>query len=672
MNKTLLHKIIKLFRKPPGVVIRRLFNEASDQAERFLAGRRAQSLDEHTLLKKLGFSDLNTLWNFLGEKPFPALVKKENLRNCDQLCPGERERILKTAVAALAHRVDLLGSGPVSLGNKINWHCDYKTGIEWNPAFFKDIEYNNPERPSDVKFPWEVSRMQWLIPVGQLYLLTGDEEAALAVRNLLEDWMGENPYSRSVNWACTMEAAMRIFTWTWFFHVFQSSLAWKDRKFRSRFLSSLYLHGDFVERHLELSEINGNHCTADAAALVFAGLFFGKGKAPERWRETGWKILNQELARQVYPDGVDFEASIPYHRLVQELFLFPALYRESHGLEVPGFYRDRVVAMARFTAFYSRNDGTAPLWGDADDARVLPFGGQNINDHRYLTGMLGAAWKVSDLIECFSGSRSEIFWTLGPEAFSVLPVADHHPSILKSRAFPDGGFYVMRNQTDHVFIDCGPVGLAGRGGHGHNDCLSFEAVLDGVQLVTDCGAYLYTASYQERNRFRSTAYHNTPQINGDEINRLLSPENLWNLHYDAIPEVRRWETGPTMDIFTGTHTGYRRLVPPVKLERTIVLNHAKHVLTVEDRFQGEGEHMVSIPLHLAPGVEVNGLQLGRLRLQSSGRVFTLSWENPSKWELEIGNGRVSPSYGKVVSTVRLIWKRSGPVNCILKIELAPL
>ncbi len=35
----------------------------------------------------------------------------------------------------------------------------------------------------------------------------------------------------------------------------------------------------------------------------------------------------------------------------------------------------------------------------------------------------------------------------------------------------------MRNNVDHVFIDCGPLGLAGRGGHGHNDCLAFEAVL---------------------------------------------------------------------------------------------------------------------------------------------------------------------------------------------------
>jgi hypothetical protein len=29
-----------------------------------------------------------------------------------------------------------------------------------------------------------------------------------------------------------------------------------------------------------------NHCTADAAGLVFAGLFFGVGRAPRRWQRV--------------------------------------------------------------------------------------------------------------------------------------------------------------------------------------------------------------------------------------------------------------------------------------------------------------------------------------------------------------------------------------------------
>jgi hypothetical protein len=134
-------------------------------------------------------------------------------------------------------------------------------------------------------------------------------------------------------------------------------------------LRALYLHGDYVARNLERSEVNGNHLTADAAGLVFAGLFFERGEA-RRWAELGWTILTEELPRQVLPDGVDFEASVAYHRLVVELFLLPALYRERLGLSVPTPYRDRLAAAARFTAAYTKPDGSVPFWGDTDDGRA--------------------------------------------------------------------------------------------------------------------------------------------------------------------------------------------------------------------------------------------------------------------------------------------------------------
>ena len=107
-------------------------------------------------------------------------------------------------------------------------------------------------------------------------------------------------------------------------------------------------------------------------------------------------------------------------------------------------------------------------------------------------------------------------------------------------AFQSGGAYVLAVGDDHVFVDCGPVGLAGRGGHGHNDCLSVDAVLAGTHLLADSGSFVYTASPKWRDRFRSTAFHNTPLIDGEEQNRFVAG-SLWLLHDDAIPEVRAWE-----------------------------------------------------------------------------------------------------------------------------------
>jgi hypothetical protein len=662
--------LLRALRSRPKAVAHRLVYEMGVQAERFLAPRRARRFGPEALLRATEAPSIESLWRRLSERPYPAHTEAVSPEVYRGLCPGDEDRIRAWAEDARAHRVTLLGSGPVELGPHFDWSSDFKSGIAWPRRFMRDIAYVNPDDASDVKVPWELSRLQWLLPCGQAYLLTSDERNAQAVRSLLEDWIEANPCAQSVNWACTMEAALRILTWTWFFRVFHASPSWKDPLFRERFLCALYLHGDFTERHLEISDVNGNHCTADAAGLVFAGLFFGPGRDAPRWLERGWSILSREIGRQTTVDGVDFEGSVAYHRLVLELFLLPAFYREARGLDVPADYRARLLEMARFSAAYSRPDGSVPLWGDADDARALPLGGQNLNDHRYLSGLVGTAWDVADLRESFAGSRSEIFWLLGPQAAGSLPAAAAPPRPPRSRAFPEGGYYVLRNECDHIFIDCGPVGLAGRGGHGHNDCLSLEAVLDGAHIVSDCGAYVYTASFPERNRFRASASHNTPCIDGEEINR-FRPEELWTLDYDARPEVRGFETGARADTFCGTHAGYQRLVPPVRPVRTIILEHDRHNLIIRDGFEGEGRHRITIPLHLAPGVAVLNDGPGRLLLETGRQRFHLFWSPSEAWSLVVGEGRVSPSYGVVCPVVRLSWSREGPLDQILTVVIGP-
>lgn len=662
-----MNRIRRILSKPPRYIAARIVQELHAQLERYLAPRRARRLSAAKLARASGYSSVQDWWDSTASRSpiFRGPVDKAELQ---RICPGDCEMIFAAAERAMRHEVDLLGSGPVNLGNEIDWHQDFKTGFRWEPAYCRDISYNNLESPSDVKIPWELSRMQWVIPVAQAYSLSGDERYAIFIRDLISDWIEKNPYACSVNWACTMDVALRILSWTWFFQICHASAAWRDEGFQGRFLRSLYLHGDFTARHLEKSDVNGNHYTADAAGLVFAGLFFGGAGEPKRWLETGWSILVSEIQIQVHPDGVDFEASVPYHRLVQELFLLPAIYRIRCGMEVTEEYRERLLAMARFTEAYSRQDGSIPLWGDADDARALPFRLQPINDHRYLLALTGIEFADQGLLESFSGPVSEIAWLHGTD---IAARRVHDPAVRAcvSTAFPEGGFYVMRNSRDHIFVDCGPLGLSGRGGHGHNDLLSFEAVLDGVHLVTDCGAYLYTADYKERNRFRSTAYHNTPSVDGAEINRFIRPDYLWFLHDDAAFEVEERSFGEETDRLCVSHNGYARLPSPVIIRRTFALNHSTHRLHIEDAFVGEGPHLVEVPLHLAEGVSAAISEHG-VELAAGNKGFALTWNHPREWQVRVEEARVSPTYGVVRPIQRISWTRRGELRP-LQITLAP-
>jgi hypothetical protein len=669
VRKNLLGKLRRGVRKPPRVIARRIADEFRAEADRFLSPWHARRLTPDNLSRALGATDVDQVWTRLAARPYFSNIAGVHCADLEYACPNAVQRIKDAAAQVLAHRVDLLGSGPINIGTPIDWHCDFKTGHRWTPAYYRNIEYNNLDRSSDVKVPWEISRLQWLIPAGQAYLLTGHEYYAESVRDIVLDWIEANPYAHSVNWACTMEVALRILTFTWLFHVFQGSRAWRDESFRFRFLASVFMHAQFTERNLEGADINGNHFTADAAGLLFAGLFFGSGDAPARWAAMGWETLSDEQPRQVFMDGVDFEASVPYHRLVLELFLLPALYRMAVGLPIAEAYRARLESMARFTAAYTRSDGSVPLWGDADDARALPFGGQDINDHRYLIGLSAVCWKSEELRGAFSGPLDEVFWTFGRPACEWLSQRTTSQTP-RSTAFPQGGFYVMRNESDHVFIDCGPVGLAGRGGHGHNDCLSFEAVLQGTRLIGDCGAYLYTASAKERNLFRSTAYHNTPRVDGQEINRFIAWDNLWSLHDDAVPEVRHWTTGPDRDAFKGAHSGYRRLPGGVVPVREIILDHTAHALTIRDEFEGVGLHDVEIPLHLHPDVDAEQVAPGRVHLHANDKHFEVAWSDAHAWLFHIEPARVSSSYGVATGSKKLVWRRRGPLVA-LEVRLSP-
>ena len=115
------------------------------------------------------------LWSRLAESPFAPYTEPLSAGDYEKICPGDGARIIRAAEKAVERRVDLLGSGEVALGRPIQWHKDFKSGHSWPMALFRRLDILDLDRDSDVKVPWELSRLQWLIPAGQAYLLTGDE-----------------------------------------------------------------------------------------------------------------------------------------------------------------------------------------------------------------------------------------------------------------------------------------------------------------------------------------------------------------------------------------------------------------------------------------------------------------------------------------------------------------
>ena len=234
--------------------------------------------------------------------------------------------------------------------------------------------------------------------------------------------------------------------------------------------------------------------------------------------------------------------------------------------------------MLEFVEAYTKPDGTIPLVGDADDGRVQKLGLQDVNDHRYLLSA-GAVHvrprRLQARRAAASGtSRSGCSGRTAPAAFDALE-ARHRAGCIEGVSTTAASTCCAADRA-HVFIDCGEVGMHGRGGHGHSDITSFEVWLDGMNLVTDCGAYLYTASREWRNPFRSTAFHNVVQVDGEELNRLISPDHLWQLRDDARPHDVSWTWPASVrTTFAAGTPAIARLDPPVLVTREVLLNRGR-------------------------------------------------------------------------------------------------
>jgi uncharacterized heparinase superfamily protein len=225
-------------------------------------------------------------------------------------------------------------------------------------------------------------------------------------------------------------------------------------------------------------------------------------------------------------------------------------------------------------------------------------------------------------------------------------------------------------------VDCGEVGMHGRGGHGHSDITSLEIWLDGMNLVTDCGAYLYTASREWRNRFRSTAFHNVVQVDGEELNRLISPDHLWQLRDDAWPLQVAWQWGDRADYFSGAHNGYARLNPPVLVTREVLLVKDGADVLVRDSVDGVGVRELIWRFHLDPAVAA-GVDARDVRLVAGEREMWLqAIDSVPAATTSIEDGWISPSYGVRVKThvVVITARTSLPVQTTYRIgagRLAP-
>ena len=515
-----------------------------------------------------------------------------------ELFPEETKNLLTTAQRIVEqHEWSLLGFGVQNFGEEVQWRRDPLSGYVWPLDYHRDIQLIRNDG-SDARVLWELNRLGHFITLARAYAVTLDEGFSRECIAQLQSWSQQNPYGRGINWTCAMEVALRVMNLLAVFELIKSSVHFDDDALQL-FLRMFHQHGTYICNNLEFTHIStSNHYLSDVAGSLWLGIMLPEFVDSEYFYDVGFSDLLSEMDKQVLPDGADFESSTGYHRYVLELFLYSFILCKRNDIDIDAPSLSKLRSMLNYLQGYLRPDGFAPMLGDSDGGQVLPICRRRANEHAYVLAVGAAMLHEAISLTSAVDLPPELLWLLGEEgvaAFRRLPVSGSAKSI----AFPDAGTYIMRNEGRYLCFSASGAGLNGRGSHGHNDSLSIEVYGHGRAFIIDPGTYVYSADLKQRHLFRSTAYHSTVRIDGEEQNSTVESVPFV-IGDEAHPRVLEWHTDEVLDRLVAEHAGYARLPSPVIHRRAIVFNKQEGSWLIEDEFFGDGDHDYEVRFHFAP------------------------------------------------------------------------
>lgn len=554
----------------------------------------------------------------------------------------------RRADAVVAGRYDLLGYRSVEAGSPPDWHRDPVHGRVAPMSFWDAVPYLDP-RCGDHKVTWELNRHQHFLALGRAHALTGDRRYYREFVIQITDWIRRNPPLLGTNWASMLELAFRCLSWTWALHFFAGAGSRHDEEpWTVDLLLALDRQLAHVEENLSLYFSPNTHLTGEALALYAAGRAVPELPRSAARAAIGRGILLHEAERQVLADGGHAERSTHYHRYSTDFYLLAFNVARASGDPHGNAFREPALRQARFLRAIADDCGRIPLIGDDDGGQLFPICGRPAAD--CADTLATAAVLLGDASLAVGALPEETYWLCGRytglERFSTKDTTP--PSV----ALDASGYCVSRNRRgDHLVFDCGTHGYL-NGGHAHADALSIVLTIAGRPLLVDPGTATYTMDPAMRDRFRSSAMHNTVVIDGRSQSVPSGPFH-WSSHADGC--LTRWESTVDRDIAAGRHDGYA----PMVHSREVTSVHGLG-WTIVDRVEGPGATTATVLWHFHPDWSLIQIDDGQATLQHAdgNRVVFMS-SVPLHVATAPGLDEYAPEYGRIEKALCLEASVSG-------------
>jgi len=595
------------------------------------------------------------------ERPGHLKFRSVPYYNPDLRTLGEDSRALIVSFAdeIRAGRYPFLGYGTVELGTRPKWNFDFISGTEW-PYLRRECRECIRHDGSDVKVPYELSRLQFLPVLGKAHVLTGEESYRGAAKDLLSHWIRSNPVPLGVNWTLAMEAALRAMSICFLLNLL-SPIRREEEPWLASVTRSLAQHLLYIEANIEFSHLlTSNHYLSDLVGLYCLSAFLdGEGMAARRCKYR--QRIEAEMVQQVYEDGGDYEASTGYHVLVTQLFATALLLMRAERSAPPApAFVGRLRMMFQFLNTVASTSGELPHVGDCDDGRtellvddvqqMILYPVSERNSLR-VSSLLGLGQL---LLGEGVGPGDDAAW-YGLTASNPVPYSKPHinpSSAGPTRILPKSGIGILKHGSAELLFFAIPNGIFGKGSHTHNDKLSFVLRVAGKEVLCDSGTGCYTKDVATRNRLRRTAAHNTLLVDGQEQNHIdARPLGLFIIGNEAAVSSMQAGSEAQGYFLRASHTGYSSL--GVMHTRTIRVVEGELAFVIEDELEGDGVHDFELNLHLAPtrNAELTATENGILCRITGDRQVQLIVAGPDCIQASVQPSPVSATYGVTVPAV---------------------
>lgn len=463
----------------------------------------------------------------------------------------------------------------------IEWQVDFKNGHQFNALQKSNTIKNGESNGFDVKVPWELARCQHLPFLARLYRCTREQKYKSEIICEILDFIAYNPVDYGVNWKCTMDVAIRVSNWIMALDLMQEHFDKEidNAISKSIYQHCIFIRyhledqRDYRGNHY-LSDIVGLLYSSTyfrpqgrikkiqefAIKQLFISIneqFYDDGGNFESslpYHRLSlelviygmWRLLilsdcnticseyiatinehSTEITKLGRAFGMMLDAVKPDGNIYQ-------LGDNDSGHLFKFFHYGEILSGEQFFEKYGIST-TDSSWDENElncneiedticavlgigkpDSFTYELVGDEFRKNNIGQKILNALKETlkKDRIATSGRERSEIQYE-NKRVFSFPKQIDL--SHVSSFYYPNFGLVGLRNDFIYLGVSITNVGQHGRGGHSHNDKLSYELYADGIAYQSDPGTYVYTESKEWRNRFRSSLAHNSPYF-GEEQN----------------------------------------------------------------------------------------------------------------------------------------------------------